>query len=248
MIDEQLRGALAACAAADPLMVACDYDGTLSPLVDDPSKAIPHDPALDALVQLGGMSGVDAFMISGRSLATLRELSGDPQSVTLIGTHGAEIEDGVSRHDLGEAAQRLIGDLRSVAADNPGTLLEEKTIGAALHYRHAVDPEAAVTAVRSAAERHGARVIEGKLVLEVLLGDADKGTALAQVRRRIAAEALLFIGDDTTDEDVFVTLGPDDVGVKVGEGPTAARHRVADPAGVAEVLSSLARFRQSSSG
>ena len=51
---------------------------------------------------------------------------------------------------------------------------------------------------------------------------------------------MIYIGDDTTDETVFDVLGPDDVGVKVGPGPTAAAYRVDDVSGVVEVLRALA--------
>nr|MBA3294681.1 trehalose-phosphatase [Geodermatophilaceae bacterium] len=41
-------------------------------------------------------------------------------------------------------------------------------------------------------------------------------------------------------EDAFAVLGPDDVGIKVGDGPTAASYRVADSAAVLAVLTHLA--------
>lgn len=247
MIDDGLRAALAARAGASPLMVACDYDGTLSPLVDDPAKAVPHGPALESLVKLGGMPGVDAFLISGRSLPMLKNLSGNPRSVTLIGTHGAEMdsEGSPDPDEQRNDTQALVADLRTVASQHAGTVLEEKTVGAALHYRHAIEPDQAIAAVKSVAARHGARVISGKLVLEVLLGNANKGSALGAARKRLGAECMVFFGDDTTDEDVFVTLGSDDVGIKVGEGFTAAGYRVADPAAVADALATLAISRQS---
>ncbi|MEI2703769.1 MAG: hypothetical protein V9E89_00560 [Ilumatobacteraceae bacterium] len=54
----------------------------------------------------------------------------------------------------------------------------------------------------------------------------------------------LFLGDDITDEDAFAVLGPDDVGVKVGDGATArTSHRVAGVSEVAELLETLARLR-----
>lgn len=243
MISDQLRSALAACAVISPLVVACDYDGTLSPLVADPSQAVPHQSALEALVRLGGMNGVEAVIISGRSLQALRTLTGQPQSVTLVGTHGAESDAEASASSTNETTA-LVDDLRAIASDHPGSLLEEKTVGAAVHYRHVPDPTTLKAGVRATAARHGARVIDGKLVLEVLLTDADKGSALASMRQRIGALAMVFIGDDTTDEDVFVTMGSNDVGIKVGAGATAASHRVADPGEVAEALLTLADFRQ----
>lgn len=86
-------------------------------------------------------------------------------------------------------------------------------------------------------------MILGKEVVELLVGDGDKGTAIADRRRRVGATAVVFLGDDTTDEDVLRTLVAGDVGVKVGEGATAAEFRVDDPDGVADVLEALAGAR-----
>jgi len=74
---------------------------------------------------------------------------------------------------------------------------------------------------------------EHALGLSVLV-DGDKGAAIAGLRLGWGADAVVFFGDDTTDEDVFATLGEGDVGVKVGDGPTLAGYRVSDPAEVGE--------------
>jgi len=50
----------------------------------------------------------------------------------------------------------------------------------------------------------------------------------------------MYLGDDVTDEDGFRALGPDDLTVKIGDGATAARYRVADPAAALAVLLRLA--------
>ncbi len=54
---------------------------------------------------------------------------------------------------------------------------------------------------------------------------------------------MLFAGDDVTDEDALASLGPEDLGIRVGPGPTAATVRVADIAGLAAALRALARRR-----
>jgi trehalose 6-phosphate phosphatase len=59
---------------------------------------------------------------------------------------------------------------------------------------------------------------------------------VTRLRGELGAAAVVYLGDDLTDEDVFGRLGPADVGVKVGEGETRARHRVADPDAALAVL------------
>jgi trehalose 6-phosphate phosphatase len=72
---------------------------------------------------------------------------------------------------------------------------------------------------------------------------ADKGTALLALKEEVGASAVLYFGDDVTDEHVFEVLGPADLGVKVGEGETAARLRLDSPEDVAEALRDLRERR-----
>ena len=85
---------------------------------------------------------------------------------------------------------------------------------------------------------------EGKNVLEFAVRSTTKGEAVEHLRRYTRADAVFYEGDDVTDEDAFDALGPDDLGVKSGEGATLAAHRVAGPEQVAHVLSLLATFRE----
>jgi trehalose 6-phosphate phosphatase len=77
-------------------------------------------------------------------------------------------------------------------------------------------------------------------VLELAVTDADEGTALSRLRDDLAAVATVYLGDDRTDEDAFRVLSPSDLAVKVGEGETAARYRVADPAAAVLLFETLA--------
>jgi trehalose 6-phosphate phosphatase len=80
----------------------------------------------------------------------------------------------------------------------------------------------------------------GKNVLELAVTDADKGRALRRLRTELGAAAAIYLGDDVTDEDGFRALQPGDVGIKVGDGETAAAHRVADIAAAVAALEDLA--------
>jgi trehalose 6-phosphate phosphatase len=227
-----------------PLLVASDYDGVLSPIVPDPAAAVPDAAALQALVELGRMPHTNSVAVSGRSLSALQKLTGAPDGVMLVGTHGAE-EGGVEVDgSLATKVGELHAALEELARQYPGALVELKPVGAAFHYRHVVRASAAARDARTVAAAAGARTISGKMVVECLFSEADKGTAITRLRERFAAEAVLFMGDDTTDEDVFAVLRADDVGVKVGSGETAARFRVASQLDVASVLQFLLATRR----
>ena len=236
MIEATLADALRAAARARPVIIASDYDGTLSPIVDDPAAAVPYAPALDALVRLSAVTGVHAVVISGRSVEALAKLTGAPDGVTLIGTHGAETSAGTVDSESVAVVRDVIDALEDVAGTYAGTMLEPKPTGAALHYRHAVEPEAAASAARGVGRQFDVRIIDGKKVVELVVGHGNKGMAIDALRAQWSADCVVFFGDDTTDEDVFAMLREGDVGVKVGDGTTLATHRVADPAAVGAAL------------
>ncbi|MGE3328668.1 MAG: trehalose-phosphatase [Acidimicrobiia bacterium] len=247
----ELRQALASIAASPVLLVACDYDGTLAPIVDDPEKAVPLRESIVALRGLSAMADTHVAVISGRSLRDLAMLSRLPDEVHLVGSHGSEFDAGFA-HGLDQRARSLRDtvqrDLHALAVQTPGAFVEEKPTGAAFHYR-LVEHRLAMTVVdkilAGPAALAGVRVRHGKMVIELSVVDTDKGTALDQIRRQVHADAVLFVGDDITDEDGFgVLLGPD-VGVKVGVGDTLAAHVVNGPTDVARMLAELSERRRS---
>jgi trehalose-phosphatase len=87
------------------------------------------------------------------------------------------------------------------------------------------------------------RTTHGKEVVELSVVDTDKGRALDRLREETGADAVVFAGDDVTDETAFARLTPTDVGIKVGPGDTAARFRVESTTSVATVLAALAEAR-----
>lgn len=252
----ELATALEAIARTPVLLVAVDFDGTLSPTVDDPDAARALPEARSALLTLAALPSTRVALVSGRALGSLERVALLPPEFLLVGSHGAEFrldgEESAPELSPEEAALRvrLLAALAEVVARHPGAMLEEKPAGAGLHTRTA-EPGIAESA-RSAAleavavldgERLSARY--GKDILEFTLRTADKGRALELLRERTGATATVFLGDDVTDEDGFAVLEPHDLGVKVGEGESLARHRVPDPAAVASLLERLASLRSS---
>ncbi len=253
IISPELEHALSSAIAVERLLVACDYDGTLAEIVDNPNDAAPLDSAMTAIRRLIDLPGVEVAVITGRSLTDLQALAPFDDRVHRIGSHGSESVVGAVEGFDNEAAVRLaeLDRALSAAADTvPGAMIERKPASVAFHYRGA-DSVAAPAAVEAvlAGPLAGVdlRVKHGKSVIELVVVDADKGAALRGLRRRLEASSVIFVGDDVTDEDAFAVLLPGDVGIKVGDGPTLAEYRLADPSAVAEVLRLVADRRTAAS-
>jgi trehalose-phosphatase len=115
-----------------------------------------------------------------------------------------------------------------------------------VHTRLATAADARVAQSRAraaAAAIPGLTVRDGKDVLEFSVRSATKGGAIQRLRSLTSATATFYAGDDVTDEDAFAVLEPGDLGVKVGQGPTAAAFRFAVCARFATLLGVLADER-----
>jgi trehalose 6-phosphate phosphatase len=230
-----LDAALQELAARRPLLVASDYDGVLSRLVGDPSAAAPEPGAAEALGRLAAVEGVTVALVSGRGVRDLQQTSGFDGDFRWVGSHGAEL-DGPLAGELAGRRDELVRLLEPLVRRVPGARLEVKPASVAVHVREVVDRPAAAALLAEADALADPSLTKkpGKEVLELAVTDADKGTALRRLRDEIGAAAAVYLGDDVTDEDAFRRLDPEDVSVKIGDGPTDARYRVADvPAAVA---------------
>lgn len=232
------------------LLVASDFDGTLSPIASEPSAATPNREAIVALHALAATPQTHAAVISGRSLRDLASLSGITGDVFLVGSHGSEFDPDFARRmdpKLIELRQQVKQQLEGIADGKSGFLIEEKPASLAFHFRRAdrENAERAVEAImHGPATLPGVHLKQGKMVLELSVVPTDKGKALAEIRHRVGATAAIFIGDDKSDEDGFATLCGPDVGVKIGDGPTTAEYRVADTTQAAKILALLAERRE----
>ncbi len=250
----ELSEALAGLAGRSRLLVASDYDGVLAPLVDNPAAARPLPAAIESLRRLGTLPDTFVALISGRALAELGVLSGLGPPAQLVGSHGAEWSTGqvegfdAERADVLDAVTAAMAD---IAGRYDGVGVERKPVSAVLHVRRATRPDAgaATAALEDRLTRWtGLHVTHGKEIVEVAVVRTDKGSALESLRSSVAADAVLFLGDDVTDEDAFARLSPPDVGVKVGPGHTRAAYRVDTPEEAAVLLDDLLALRASAAG
>ena len=253
-VDE--RSAIAGIAASALLLVALDFDGTLSPLEDEPMDARMLPAARAAVDALVAAPRTIVAFVSGRSLVDLRVIAehDDFSQVLLAGSHGAEFwipGKGVVSHGEDQGDVRLRDMLRSHAeqatAHLDGIWIEPKTFGFGVHTRRA-EPSAAHEANRLvdaiiAEEAPHWRRRTGHNIVEYAFRHEGKDSAIAELRERTDASAVLFAGDDVTDEDALRSLGAGDLGVHVGTGPTAATLCVPDIEALARVLSVIAAER-----
>jgi trehalose 6-phosphate phosphatase len=240
-LPAEVDRALAALAARRPLLVASDYDGVLARLRDVPSAAVPEPGVAEVLARLAAVDGVTVALVSGRGVTDLKTTSGLTGPYRWVGSHGAEF-DGPLTRELADRRDSLAALLGPVVAATSGARLEVKPASVAVHVRQVRDPDAATAVLERARSLADSSLTmkPGKDVLELAVTDADKGSALLRLAAELGAAATVYLGDDLTDEDGFRALGASDVTIKIGDGETAAHHRVPDPAGALAVLARLA--------
>lgn len=223
-------------ASGGGFILGIDFDGTLAPIVDHPDLATPDERALEILRGLAIRDGVEVAVITGRALDDLRGRLGHLAGATLVGEHGNDVGDDTSADPLIAEATDMI---RALSEEAGGVAVENKPKSVTFHYR-SLDEEVAEGYLRRirewAGRHHELRVMEGKKVIELSMSTRTKGDAIAELA---GDRPVIYIGDDTTDETVFEMLGADDIGVKVGDGPTSARFRVKDVAEVVAILETI---------
>lgn len=252
-LPEDLTKALELLAATDTLLVALDFDGVLAPLVEHADDARPLPASAAAVRELGALPHTFTAMISGRALDSLRRAASPEPDTLLIGSHGAEAWTGPRAEPLHLTPEqtallaRARAVLEDVAASHPGTWMETKPAGVVLHTRSAPD-DIAAAATEAARARltalDGVQVTDGKRVLETSVVHTNKGEGIRALRTLTGATAVLFAGDDVTDEFGFAVLQPGDLGIKIGAGETKAAFRVESPAAFASVLETLLELRR----
>src|SRR6476619_3659010 len=208
--------------AAPSCVVGLDFDGTLSPIVDDPAEAHIHPDASAVLVDLATQV-LAVAVVTGRparqalALGGLEEVGnavGDAgRELYLFGQYGNERWSSTSRRvvsprppaGLATFERELPRVLRSAGADN--AFVEDKGLAVAVHTRRLDDPDAAfdrlVKPLSELAERHGLSVEPGRKVLEVRSHGMHKGLVVDWLMEHLEAGGFMFAGDDLGDVEAF---------------------------------------------
>ena len=246
-------------AAVPNLVIALDYDGTLVPFAPTPQEARLDADLAALLDQLSASPGVTLGLISGRPRDLVRELIERLPNVAIAAEHGVwRYANGSWESALPPVPEldEIEGSLRALARKHPGAFIERKSCSVCLHWRrvaadqHDAIATAAEVCVDEWLETHQQlERLPAAEALEVRHVSAHKGSALVWLRARApAGSPVLAIGDDLTDEDMFVSLREGDIGILVAEHPrrTQATLRLPSSSAVHRFLRWLvdARARQ----
>jgi trehalose 6-phosphate synthase/phosphatase len=237
--------------ARAPLVLLLDYDGTLVPIAPAPDLAVPDGELLSLLTALAARAATSVHLVSGRPRETLDRWFGS-LDVSLWAEHG--IYHRVSPRGTWEATAPIPGDwtrrvspiLEQFTANTPGSLIERKGASVAWHYRIA-DVEFGERQAHElrmllgdALSNQPLEVLEGKKVIEVRLRGINKSVVAQRIRAAPGElPAILAIGDDRTDDDLFNALPESAVRIAVGGSRSRATHQLPDHRAVRAFLQML---------
>ncbi|WP_437280431.1 trehalose-phosphatase [Sorangium sp. So ce375] len=198
-------------AAAPSLLLATDFDGTISEITSVAGGAVAAPAALEALKALSRAPGTTVAIVTGRTLRDIAARTAALGAVWRVGEHGAEIAapsgELVYRAAApAEALDALEREADEVVRRIPALWVERKRCSLALHWRLVPpgDRPAAFDALggwADAASRRGLVVMRGRSIHEARDAAHDKGRALAFLLARLPPGTLVvYAGDDTTDE------------------------------------------------
>jgi trehalose 6-phosphate synthase/phosphatase len=232
-------------------LLLLDYDGSLVPFSTDYRNARPPASLIQVLEDLIADRTNDVVIISGRSADDLDTWFG-ALPLNLVAEHGAATKkvgnktwQSVEKTDS-DWKQLLLPALEKYARLTPGARVEVKPRSLVWHYRAAAPYQAQKYAViikralKPILKTYGLELLQGNKVLEIKNPKISKANAAKPWLER-DYKFVLAIGDDATDESLFLALPVDSYSVKVGRGRTAARFRLASSKEIVALLRKLAK-------
>jgi trehalose 6-phosphate synthase/phosphatase len=219
-----------------------DYDGTLTPIVRDPERALPSDRVVRTLKRLAQEPGNKVWIISGRDQNFLSTWLGHIDELGLSAEHGCFLRY-PGQSEWKNLAETIDMGWQEIAAEvfqkftekTAGSFIERKNVALTWHYRRAElglgDHMASLCLkeMQEALKGSPVEVMEGKANLEVRPKALNKGEIVRQLvvgMRKDNGEGAQFIfcaGDDRTDEDMFRSLNELEAASNSDEGGDAGR-------------------------
>jgi len=222
------------------ILLFLDYDGTLTPIVETPDKAVIPQNTKDLLEELSTSPSCRVAIISGRSLSDIKNLVG-LKDIIYAGNHGLEIEGPKIKFEsqvsprLKSIIRRIYEDAVSKFSKIKGVLIEDKGLTISVHYR-LVDKKDIQEFLNIFTEITDLYIVRGKIKIDSgkkvheikppVMWDKGKVVLwlLARQQFLLGENKILpiYIGDDVTDEDAFKVLKKQGLTIFVGEPASSA--------------------------
>lgn len=232
-----------------------DYDGTLTPIVETPEKAIISQRTKNLLERLSKSPKCKIAIISGRVLKDIKNKVG-LKNIIYVGNHGSEIKGPKIKFEspMSPGCRAILKRIKTELTQRlsliKGIIIEDKGFSLSVHFR-LVDKKQ-IPQVKTIVHettivyvvRNEVKIKPGKMVLEIrAAGEWNKGKVvlwlLARQKFIIKDRTTIpiYIGDDVTDEDAFKALKDKGLTIFVGRPkPSYARYYLKNPKEVVELL------------
>jgi trehalose 6-phosphate synthase/phosphatase len=220
-------------------IILLDYDGTLVNYELIPANAKLSEQLNEILIKLLDQPNIKVIIISGRNHHDIDKLLVH-LPIDIIADHGAmRKEKGVWKNQISDDdswKKIILNLLNQFTLKCPESYVEEKRFSMAWHYRN-TDPQTGydrsrelIRLLEDSIHSHNLRILDGNRVVEVLTNKNGKGKAVKKLIEEINYDFILSIGDDATDEEMFEFFlhNSNAYTVKVGNGETSAKNKVAD--------------------
>lgn len=218
---------------AQRVLLLCDYDGTLTPIVSRPQLAILSTDMKNLLVELNNQTNVIVGVISGRNLDEIKQMISIPNLI-YAGNHGMEISGPHINYTvpISRETWQILEEIKKTLTERlgnlDGILIEDKGLTLSIHYRLVAEDcypiiKNAVENITGQYEILGKiKLTSGKKVFEIRPGiNWHKGRAVNLLIDLLAREkgvkdcTTIYLGDDCTDEDGFQAVNQTDNGVSI---------------------------------
>lgn len=216
-------------------LVLLDYDGTLVEFVPRPEKAFPTEKVLSLLNRINNKPDTRLVVISGRGHLDLERFIGH-LPIEIIAEHGAMIKLNGSWRNLFDNSDSwkkvVLPVLNRFTFASPNSFVEEKQFSLVWHYRNVPDDvgflqsRELIRILENSITSLGLKLIDGDKVVEIISNKIGKGSAIKNLINENKFDYIISIGDDKTDEEMFQELSTNKKAetIKVGRGPTVAKH------------------------
>jgi trehalose 6-phosphate synthase/phosphatase len=213
-------------------LIILDYDGTLVPIVKNPELAIPDKQLIETLKHLAADKQNHLVISSGRDAEFLDKYF-SKLDLNLAAEHGAFFKEHGKWHENIRTNfpvdEEILDILQKTTDKTPGSRIEMKKTSISWHYRNCdkwlaeLRKQQLVNTLMNPCTRLNLQIMRGNKVIELKMVGVDKGIEAVRLMNADNYDFVMAMGDDITDEDMFHTMPPEAITIKVGSISDHAR-------------------------